>query len=75
MTENVFEIRASDLPIKKIAEKFGLSSGAVQHIRSRRSWKHVIRWPRRPFLSERKRTWLLLIGPAICDTNAVTGCV
>lgn len=43
VTENdVREIRASDLPIKKIAEKFGLSSGAVQHIRSRRSWKHVI---------------------------------
>lgn len=39
--DDVRAIRASDMPARKIAVQYGISHGAVQHIRKRRSWKHV----------------------------------
>jgi hypothetical protein len=42
MTEDdVRAIRASTISIRKLAAQYNLSAGAVQHIRKRRSWKHV----------------------------------
>lgn len=39
---DVRAIRASELTGRTLAEKYGLSPGAIQHIRLRRTWKHVI---------------------------------
>jgi len=39
--EIVRAIRASDLSVYKLGEQYGLSAGAVQHIRKRRSRQHV----------------------------------
>lgn len=38
---DVRAIRASDESIRNIAKRYGISPGAVQHIRKRRSWQHI----------------------------------
>lgn len=39
--DDVRAIRASSLSIRALAKKYGISLGAIQHIRKRRSWTHV----------------------------------
>lgn len=43
VTENIVrQMRASKESVHLLAERFGLSLGAVRHILKRRSWKHVL---------------------------------
>jgi hypothetical protein len=39
--DDVRAIRASTETIRKLAAQYGISVGAIQHIRKRRSWQHV----------------------------------
>lgn len=42
LTEDVVRfIRASELPANDIAAQFGITNGAVYHIRNRHTWRHV----------------------------------
>ena len=43
LTEEIVRaIRASDLTARQTAEKFGTSTGTVQHIKKRRTWAHIV---------------------------------
>lgn len=39
--KSVLEIRASDLPRKELAEKYGVTRGTITEIINRRRWKHI----------------------------------
>ena len=41
-TANVLEIRTSVLRNKEYAQKFGVSETTVRHVKSRKTWKHLV---------------------------------
>lgn len=37
----VFEVRASTLPVKTLANLYGVSKTSIERIRNRKTWRHI----------------------------------